>query len=172
MPAVVADQPGNRAKPSPRVRTRLIIIIAGAILMIIGCVLPWAQQDYGITTVTVQGTSAGGGQVSLVIGLGILALSALFLAGIVGKWANILSLILGVLALSICVANMANVSDVIDQEKQDVPSLTDAGAGTSFGAGLLILLVGCVVVIVASVLAIFAARARSVPSAAGWSMST
>jgi hypothetical protein len=148
-----------RPRPSVRVRNRVLLTIAGAALMIIGCALPWATQDNGFTTVTVQGTSAGGGQVSIVLGLGIAALAALFLAGIVGRWSNIAAFVLGILALVICVANMSNVSDVIDQEKRDVPALTDSGAGTSFGAGLLILLAGSIVVVIASVLAFLAARA-------------
>ena len=46
-PAFVVDASGTRAKPTPRVRTRLLLIIAGAVLMIIGCVLPWAHRTTG-----------------------------------------------------------------------------------------------------------------------------
>ncbi len=145
-------------KPSARVRNRVLLMIAGAALMIIGCVLPWATQSNGFGSVTVQGTSAGGGQVSIVLGLGVIALGGLFLGGIIGRWSNIVSLVLGVLALVICLANMSNVSDVMDQEKRDVPGLTDSGAGTHFGAGLLVLFVGSIVVVVGSLLAYFAAR--------------
>ena len=145
------------AKPSVRVRNRVLLVIAGAAVMIIGCVLPWATQSNGLSSVTVQGTSAGGGQVSIVLGLGIIALCGLFLGGIVGRWSNIFSLLLGILALVICVANMSNVSDVIDQEKRD-PGLADSSAGTHFGAGLLILLIGSIVVVVASLLAHLAVR--------------
>ena len=81
-------------------------------------------------------------------------------------------MILGGLGLTICVANMANVSDVINQEKKNVPGTHRRRRWNAFGAGLLILLVGCIVVIVASVLAIVASRARRVPSPAGWSMSS
>jgi hypothetical protein len=145
-------------KASMRVRNRVLSTIAGAALMIIGCVLPWATQSNGFASVTVQGTSAGGGQVSIVLGLGIIVLGGLFLAGIVGRWSNVVSLVLGILALVICVANMSNVSDVIDQEKRDVPGLADSGAGTHFGAGLVVLLVGSIIVVVGSLLACVAAR--------------
>jgi Protein of unknown function (DUF2510) len=141
-------------------RSRLLLILAGAAVVIIGSLLPWATQNDGITTTTIDGSSAGGGQVLIVIGLALAVLVGLYLAGIIGKRTNVAVLILGVLAIAICIANMSNISHVMGQEKTESADLVQSGGGTKYGVGLIVVLVGCVLVIVGSVMVWRAARAR------------
>jgi hypothetical protein len=152
---------GAPKPPVPRrLRNLALLILGGTGLMVIGSMLPWASQDYVITTTTVHGTSVGGGEFSIVLALVIAALTGLALSRIVGpRKTGIWVLILGVLAISICIANMANVSDVIDQEKSS--GITAAtGAGTKLGAGLLVLLVGDLIVIAGAIMIVLSARRR------------
>jgi hypothetical protein len=163
--AAIVTTPNDAATRSPlpgRVKNWVLLTLGGAGLMIFGCLLPWASQNNGLTTQTVSGISAGGGQVSIVLGIIIAVLAALFWTGKVGKKNAIATLVLGALGTAISVANMANVSDVINQEKRQTGGLV-SGVGTKMGAGLLLLLVGCVVVVVGSIMTLIRGRSAPVP---------
>jgi hypothetical protein len=96
-----------------------------------------------------------------VLALVIAALAGLTISGIIGaKKSGTATLIFGILAIVICIANMSDLSGVIDKEKAQSGGLVSTGAGTSFGAGLLILLVADLLVIVAAILTMRANRPR------------
>jgi len=152
--------PTPRPALSPRIRNRVFATLIGAACIVIGALLPWASQNNGFATSTIDGTSAGGGQISIVIGLIIGVLAALFLAGTIGRRSTVGTLVLGALVVVIAVANLANLEDIIKKEA-DVPGLSGTGAGTQAGAGLLVLLVGSSVVVVASIMTLWATRARA-----------
>lgn len=142
------------------VRNRLLLTVAGAVLVVIGSVLPWATQNNGITTTTINGSSVGGGQFLIIVGLAIAVLAGLYLSGVIGKRSCIASLVLGALAITICFANMANISDVMDKEKANDPTFQLNGGGTHSGIGLFVVLIGCVLVLVATIMTMRSARVR------------
>jgi hypothetical protein len=146
--------------PVPRrLRNRAWLAIGGGALMVIGSILPWATQNYIVTTTTVNGTSVGGGQFSIVLALVIAAFAGLTLNGVIGaKKSGIVILLLGILAIAICIGNMSDISGVIDQEKSQSAGLISTGAGTKFGAGLLVLLIADIVVIISGLLTLFSRR--------------
>jgi hypothetical protein len=161
-PAAVV-MPSATAKPASVARklaNRAFLTIGSAGLAAIGCMLPWATQNYGYVSQTINGTSAGGGQVDLVLALVIAGLGVLFLIGRTGMKTNVLSLVLATLLVVICVANMADISNVIDKEHAAGGNvLAETGAGTQFGAGIAIVFVSGLFAILGLLLMQFGARA-------------
>jgi hypothetical protein len=127
-------------------------------LIIVGVLLPYATQNNGITTNTIHGTDRSGGEVTIVIALMIAVLAGLFINGIIGRRSAIATLLLGGIALAICIGNMSNISGVMDQEKSESADLINAGVGTQFGAGLFVVLVGCSLVLIGSIMTFASAR--------------
>ena len=73
-----------------------------------------------------------------------------------GIKAGISTLVLGVVGIAVCLANIANVSDVMKHEEANGTTLL--GAGTTFEIGLFIVLIATVTVIIASILMALAGR--------------
>jgi hypothetical protein len=147
-----------RNRISGKAANRTFLTLAGTGLVVIGCLLPWATQNNGFTTQTIGGTSAGGGDVDLVLALVIGSLAGLFLAGRTGFKTNMTALLLAALVVVVCIANMANISRLINQEKITTDALPGSSPGTSLGIGLVIVLVGGCLAVVGSILTIAAAR--------------
>lgn len=157
-PAPVAAVPSSKRPVSQRVRARLLLTLGGAALVVVGVLMPYATQNNGITTSTIHGTDRSGGAVTIVIALVVVVLAGLFINGTIGRRSAIATFLLGGIALAICIGNMSNISDVMDQEKAQSADLISAGGGTKFGAGLFVVLVGCVLVLIGSIMTFVSAR--------------
>jgi hypothetical protein len=164
-PAAPRPETAVVATPTPapiarRLANRAFVTIGGAGVAAIGCALPWASVDYGLGTQAINGTQVGGGQIDLVLALLIAGLGVLFLTGRTGAKANLGSLVLAALLVVICVANMVDISNLIDKERAaGGDALFDTGASIQFGSGVVIVLLGGLVAVVGLLLTTFGARA-------------
>ncbi|MGN6609488.1 MAG: DUF2510 domain-containing protein [Jatrophihabitans sp.] len=151
----------------PRVPRRLWVAAAGAALVVLGCLLPWASQNNGFSTQTISGTDANGGVLDLVLGLVLLGLLAVVVRGRAGAKALWGALVVGAVIVVVCVANMSNLADVIDQEQASgVSDVLGTDTGTKVGVGIVLVLVGGLVAFVATLLALIGRRRSSRAAAA------
>lgn len=165
-PPIAPAVPTATPKPESmgrKIANRAYLTLGGVAVAAIGCMMPWATQNYGFVTTTIDGTSTGGGQIDLVLALVVAGLSVLFFTGRTGVKSIVFSLVLAVLMVVICVANMVSVANVIDKEHAAAGrALIETGTATRLGAGILIVFAGGLIVVVGLVLSLFGARgARS-----------
>lgn len=165
-PAVAPAQNGSAAfdggqpaagspTTSSKLRSRLTFVLVGAGAILLGALLPWASQNNGFTTTTISGTSTGGGGISIFLALVIAAIAGMTLSRGFGRGSVIATLLLGCLELVVVIGNFADLANTMDEElQQGLPE----GTGTSPGAGLVIALIGAGIVVVASLLALRAAK--------------
>jgi len=165
-PATAAAHP-----VSPALKNRLYLLFGAAGLVILGCLLPWASQNNGLTTDTISGVSRGGGVVCALLAAVILVIGVMFLNGSLGRRTQLATLVLGTLGLVVAIANAANISDVMQQERDEYGSLGGTfgvDIGTKMGIGLVLVLVAWIAVLVVGVLTLRASRtSAAVPAATG-----
>jgi len=149
-PAPVAAPPAVVAAPRAKVvwptRTKAVVL-GGAVLLLVGSVLPWAKAEATVLGQTVSSTTNGldgDGVITLILAL-VAALVFLFVpkAKVVGG----LVLVAGALAGLVAIIDIADVSNKADDLKQ----LTKQSSA-SVGIGLWMAAVAAIVLIVGGVL--------------------
>jgi hypothetical protein len=106
--------------------------LIGAGLVVVGCLMPWASA-FGFATVS--GTSTGGGDVDIVLGLIVATLGVLGMTGRIGTKGTITNFWLSALVVVIAIANIASLSNLINETGGD-------SSGITVGIGLIIVLIG------------------------------
>jgi hypothetical protein len=137
------EAPAPSRSPGGR-STGAIVVLAGGAVLILGALLPWATASVGFISVSKAGTS-GDGVITLVIGLGVLAIGWVALGRRPHRAAVILGLVAGGIAGAVAIYDIADVSNAISQTRS---SLVHA----SVGIGLWITALAAVGVIVGSIM--------------------
>jgi hypothetical protein len=149
------QQVGVPSTTADQLKTRLIFVLVGAGAILIGALLPWANQNNGFTTVSIDGTETGGGGISIVVALVVAAIAGLTMSRGFGRGSMIATLVLGCLEVVLVVANLADLGQIADEEAElGLPP----GVGTTAGMGIIIALLGGAIVVIASILAIRTAQ--------------
>jgi Protein of unknown function (DUF2510) len=104
-----------------------IVVLAGGAVLILGALLPWATASIGFVSVSKAGTS-GDGVITLIIGLGVLAIGWVALARRRHQAAVVLGIIAGVIAGGVAIYDIANVSSAVNRA-QTRSSLVHASVG-------------------------------------------
>lgn len=103
------------------------MVLGGGAVLILGALLPWATASVGFISVSKAGTS-GDGVITLIIGLGVLAIGWVALGRRPHQTAVILGLIAGVIAGGVAIYDIANVSSAVNRA-QTRSSLVHASVG-------------------------------------------
>lgn len=126
----------EQTKTQPKgIATGRIMTIVGAIILIIGALLPWATVNVGLFQQSILGIQGDGGIVSLAGGAALLVVG-IARKGIIGKNYSYGVTIVGVLAGIWLVSKLGAVL-----------TTTTQGVSTSVGAGLWLSLIGPVLVV-------------------------
>jgi len=113
-----------------------IILLAGAALMVLGSLLPWATMTSVFGNVEVTATE-GDGAITLVIGI-LIGLGALLMKSKPGKRGGIASSIFGVIAGIVAIIDMSNIQKISGNPFADV----------QVGIGLYLVAIGALVTVV------------------------
>jgi hypothetical protein len=121
-------------------------LIAGAIL-IVGSFLPWLRASAStMGTVTRSGTAGSDGWLTVVAGVVVIGAGFALLQGLGGRAARIALIVVGALALALCVYDFLDIADRFDRMK-----VASEGVSTSHGFGIYITAIGAADALVAGV---------------------
>jgi hypothetical protein len=115
-----------------------VILIVGAVVIIIGSLLPWAQFNSDFEDVWVSGVDGQRhGIITLILGVAVIV--AAVLLNVQRRWAGWIAAALGAIAGVIAIINFSD---------------PDAAAGSGWDSGLIDPAIGVIVVIVGAVICI------------------
>lgn len=121
-------------------RTATIVALVGGVLMALGSFMPWISARTGFGGTDIAGTSGDG-----VFSLGLGAIVALIALVQFDRQASGLArtavVVAGLLGLGIAVLDYSNIS-------QRIAAVTSTAISASVGAGLYVLLIGCIAAII------------------------
>ena len=153
-PAGRTEAPPRRAKPAFGA-----IAVTGGVALVVGSFLQAASASArsGPFSVSVEKRYIDGdGPVTLIAGLAVIALGALFVARAVPRWLGWVIALFGAIGALVAAADIADVQDSIDQ-------IEAIGGSASIGPALWVCLAGGIAAVVGGVLAVVVGSTTSSP---------
>lgn len=120
----------------------LVAVLLGAVLLVVGALLPWASAETPFATLTAKGVEGDG---VLTLGAGLLV-ALLITLGSGRRGPALMCVIVGLLAGLVALVDMSNLADALAELEQDESLLL----APSIGVGLWLTAIGAGVVVVGS----------------------